>query len=107
VTNGVLTHISLQIDTTICCLEKISKQTCELLNFVNQKVTLQKRMQMDTALIRQMYETIHPGGALEVRRLHELREEIEKCCPPPAEPAICDYKPCPTPPPLHPDHPPI
>jgi hypothetical protein len=109
VTLGQYTNLALfqnanQNDTIICILEHISKNTCELLNQSVIQTKLQTEMQEDLDSVEAMYETVHADAALERERLKALKQQIEKCCPPPKPEAPCTYAPCPAPKPL--DEPP-
>jgi hypothetical protein len=109
VTLGQYTNLALfqnanQNDTIICILEHISKNTCELLNQSVIQTKLQTEMQEDLDSVEAMYETVHADAALERERLQALKQQIEKCCPPPKPEAPCTYAPCPAPKPL--DEPP-
>jgi hypothetical protein len=105
VTLGQYTNLALfqnakQNDTIICILEHISKSTCELLNQSVIQTKLQTDMQQDMDNLEAMYETVHADAALESERLQALKQQIEKCCPPPKPEAPCKYAPCPAPRPL-------
>jgi hypothetical protein len=105
VTLGQYTNLALfqnakQNDTIICILEHISKSTCELLNQSVIQTKLQTDMQQDMDKLEAMYETVHADAALESERLQALKQQIEKCCPPPKPEAPCKYAPCPAPRPL-------
>ncbi|HMD64830.1 MAG TPA: hypothetical protein VKF83_12790 [Stellaceae bacterium] len=47
-------------------------------------------------------KTAHPQAALDFARREQLRDEIERCCPPEVTPPVCTYVPCPAPPSLTP-----
>jgi hypothetical protein len=105
VTLGQYTNLALfqnakQNDTIICILEHISKNTCELLNQSVIQTKLQTDMQQDMDKLEAMYETVHADAALEHERHQALKQQIEKCCPPPKPEAPCKYAPCPAPGPL-------
>ena len=96
-TNLALSQNAKQNDTIICILEHISKTTCELLNQSVVHTRLQTEMQTDVDALEAMYETAHADAALERERLRALKQEIEKCCPPPQPEVPCKYAPCPAP----------
>src|SRR5215831_18793435 len=79
---------ALQNATIICILEKISKQTCELLNQACLKTALQTEIQKNTAAIADIVAAAHPEAALIREREQALRAELEKCCPAPATEAL-------------------
>jgi hypothetical protein len=86
-----------QNETIICILEHIAKNTCELLNQSVLQTGLQTEMEKDIDALENMYETVHADAALERERLRALKDQVEKCCPPPKTPAPCNYAPCPSP----------
>jgi chaperonin cofactor prefoldin len=96
-TNLALSQNAKQNDTIICILEHISKNTCELLNQSVVQTRLQTEMQTDVDALEAMYETAHAEAALERERLRALKQQIEKCCPPPQPEVPCKYAPCPAP----------
>jgi hypothetical protein len=96
-TNLALSQNAKQNDTIICILEHISKNTCELLNQSVVQTRLQTEMQTDVDALEAMYETAHAEAALERERLGALKQQIEKCCPPPQLEVPCKYAPCPAP----------
>lgn len=89
-----LAHISKQDDTIICILEKISEQTCALLNEAHQQTALQSSLAESASATMEMYKTAHPKAALTYTRLRDLHDEILRCCPPETSPPICEYEPC-------------
>ncbi|HEY7153615.1 MAG TPA: hypothetical protein VH575_06630 [Gemmataceae bacterium] len=105
-TTQALFQNALQNDTIICVLEKISKQTCELLNQSCLQTPLQRTIQKNSTTLAELFAATHAEAALIREREQVLREEIEKCCPPkPVEPC-CHYETCPAPGPI-PEPPPI
>ncbi len=88
---------ALQNSTIICILEKISKQTCELLNQACLQTALQTQIQKNTAAIADIVAAAHPEAALVLERERALRTELEKCCPPAQPKPCCQYVPCPAP----------
>ena len=93
---------ALQNATIICILEKISKQTCELLNQACLQTALQTQIQKNTAAIADIVAAAHPEAALIREREQALRAELEKCCPPPPPKPCCQYQPCQAPPQIQP-----
>ncbi len=98
--NEALTHLIKQQDTVICILEKVSERTCALLNEAHTQTGLQTSLQQDSALLVEMYKTVHPDAALEQERIEKLRQQMLACCPPEPPQPICIYMPCPAPGPL-------
>ena len=80
--------------TIICNLEKISKQTCELVNQATRQTAAQEAIAASTAGLKQLYELSNPAAAVEQSRLEGLRHQIEECCPPPQPEPACTYEPC-------------
>ena len=96
----LLYHLTQQADTIICVLEKISQNTCEILNQATIQTALQTRIRDDADAQLAITESVHPEAALDRHRLRKLQEEIEKCCPPETSPPPCTYQPCPHPRPI-------
>jgi hypothetical protein len=105
-TTQALFQNAQQNDTIICILEKISKQTCELLNQSCLQTPLQKTIQTNTTALAELFAATHAEAALIRDREQALRNEIEKCCPPKPPEPCCHYETCPAPGPL-PEPPPI
>jgi hypothetical protein len=101
-TNQALYHNDLQNDTIICILEKIAKNTCDLVNQSHLQTALQTTIQKNTTGMAGMYAIEHAGAALVLQREQALREEIEKCCPPQPPTPPCHDQPCPVPKPIGP-----
>jgi hypothetical protein len=90
----LLYHQTQQMDTMICMLEQISRNTCQILNEVTAQTRMQTQMASDLACLCYIAESTHPNAALEKARHGELQDQIERCCPPkPIEPP-CKYEPC-------------
>ena len=101
-TNQALYHNDQQNDTIICLLEHISKNTCDLVNQAALQTAAQLSMERDIDTLESMFATVNAGAALEAKRLHALKEQIEKCCPPEKPPPPCNFVPCPAPKPIGP-----
>jgi hypothetical protein len=101
-TNQALFHNDQQNDTIICLLEHISRNTCALLNQAALQTAAQLEMESDIDKLESMYATVNAGAALEAKRLHALKEQIEKCCPPEKPVPPCEFVPCPAPKPIGP-----
>lgn len=93
---------ALRNATIICDLEKISKQTCELLNQACLQTALQTQIQKNTGVIADIVAAAHPEAALIREREQALRSDLEKCCPPPPPKPCCEYEPCKAPPQIGP-----
>jgi hypothetical protein len=101
-TNQALYQNAQQNDTIICILEKISKQTCELLNQACLQTALQTAIGKNAATLAELFAATHADAALTREREQALRDQIERCCPPPTPRPCCHYEPCPAPKPLGP-----
>jgi hypothetical protein len=99
-TNKILLHISQQTDTMICALEAIARNTCAIHNEVHIQTGLQKIISASGVALLDIARTVNPGAALDLSRREALRNATDLCCPPPVEPPVCNYRPCPAPPPL-------
>ncbi|MBV9243317.1 MAG: hypothetical protein JO366_00725 [Methylobacteriaceae bacterium] len=100
--NQALYHNDQQNDTIICILEHISKNTCALLNEAVIQTRVHTELEKDVDGLESMFATANPGAALEFKRREKLKEQIEKCCPPPQPEVPCSYVPCPAPKPIGP-----
>ncbi len=96
-TNQALYHLSQQDDTIICALEHISQNTCNLVTESHIQTALQERIADCTCKLADLYASVHAEAELQRHRLRELREEIERCCPPEKPGPACTYQPCPAP----------
>jgi paraquat-inducible protein B len=93
-TNQLLLYEIQQNDTMICYLEKITRQTCALLNEAALQTAAQQAMRADLDDLRQLYELANPAAAVEQARLEALKAQVEKCCPPPVPAPPCKFEPC-------------
>jgi hypothetical protein len=100
----LLFHLSQQVDTMICAIEHVSKNTCEILTQVTMQTRLQERMCDDLNALRYIAASVHSEAELERRRHAELRAEIEQCCPPELPQPACKYEPCESPKPANEPH---
>ena len=101
-TNQALYQNDQQNDTIICLLEHISQNTCALLNEAAIQTATQIDMERDIDTLESMFATVNAGAALEAKRLHALKEQIEKCCPPEKPVPPCVFVACPAPKPIGP-----
>jgi len=101
-TNQALYQNDQQNDTIICLLEHISKNTCALLNEAALQTAAQLDMGRDIDALESMFATVNAGAALEAKRLHALKQQIEKCCPPERSVPPCSFEACPAPNPIGP-----
>ena len=109
-TNQLLLYQIQQNDTMVCYLEKITRQTCALLNEAALQTAAQQAMREDLDDLKQLYELANPAAAVEQHRLEALKAQVEKCCPPPVPAPPCKFEPCKqpgdVPPPPRPQEPP-
>lgn len=90
----LLFHQTQQMDTIICMLDQISRNTCSILNELTVQTKLQTTMAKDVSVVRYIAEVSNSGAALELARHQELTAKIEQCCPPPQPEPACKYDPC-------------
>jgi hypothetical protein len=93
-TNQLLQYEIQQNDTMVCYLEKITRQTCALLNEAALQTAAQQAMRADLDDLKQLYELANPAAAVEQARLEALKAQVEKCCPPPVPTPPCKFEPC-------------
>jgi hypothetical protein len=93
-TDQLLVYQIEQNDTIICYLAKIAFQTCALLNEAARQTAAQEEMRRDLADLLQLYELTNPAAAVEQDRLEALKEQIERCCPPPRPEPPCKFEKC-------------
>jgi hypothetical protein len=105
VTNQILWLHAQQHQTMICILEKISRNTCTLLNESAKQTHDQQAIADAVRSLDHMFATVHSDGALAYRREEQQRQEIERCCPPPMPEDPCTYDKCPAPKPVQPRQP--
>jgi hypothetical protein len=96
----VLLNQTRQLDTVICILEHISRNTCGILTETHQQTALDRAIDRSASTLTQLYETVHADAALAFERMRDLQRQLEACCPPKPEPPACTYEPCPAPPPF-------
>jgi hypothetical protein len=106
--NKVLYHITEQNETIICNLDKISRQTCELVSESHLQSGYQKQIYLGMAMMLELYKTDHAEAYLEFERSQLLEKKILKCCPQKEPEPACQYRPCDNPgkieEPPHPDY---
>lgn len=87
-------HQTRQMDTMICMLEQISRNTCSMLNELAVQTRLQTQMAEDVATQTFIAKSANPEVALDLARHQELVAKIEECCPPERPRPPCDYVTC-------------
>jgi hypothetical protein len=92
--NEALFHLSEQNETIICNLEKITSQTCRLLNEAHEQTRLQTSIEHGIARLADVFLTVNTGAALDLERREELKREVEKWSPTKPEPPVCVYERC-------------
>jgi hypothetical protein len=100
--NQALFHNAQQNDTIICILEHISSNTCALLNEAAVQTRLQRSIEESTRKLAALFAASHAEAALAFETQEELRQQIEKCCPPPTPQPPCQHERCKAPGPLEP-----
>jgi hypothetical protein len=93
-TNRLLMFQVQQQATIICVLEKISENTCNLLNESGQQTDFQETLVDLTEGVNHMFATTNPDAALTYRRALEERQRVEACCPTEQPEPDCYYEPC-------------
>jgi hypothetical protein len=91
---SALFHISDQDNTIICNLEKISKQTCELVSFAALQTRSQNEIERATRHLLEVAKIAEPAAALEVLRTEEMERRMAECCPHKEPPPACTYVAC-------------
>ena len=87
-------HLKRQMDTVICVLDRISMQTCAMLNEENTQTALQTAMKTASETLLELYKTTHPEAALAHEKLEKVRKELLECCPPEKPKPFCTFQPC-------------
>jgi hypothetical protein len=105
VANQVLVFQAQQQEAMICILERISLNTCLILNEANAQTDLQRAIRTAGEHLEHMYATANAEAALALAREQEQQARVDACCPPKPAPAPCVYEPCPAPKPVRPDVP--
>lgn len=77
-TNQLLAYEIEQNQTIICNLEKIAKQTCELLNQAVLQTAAQQAMRDDLHDVKQLSELANPAAAVEQHRLEALNRKTRR-----------------------------
>lgn len=98
--DNALAQLTKQNETIICILEKVSQNTCTLVNQGDLEERALTAIQQSASGLVDMYQTAHPTAALAREREDALEKQILACCPPEPVPAVCTYRPCPAPPPF-------
>jgi hypothetical protein len=101
-TNQLLWMHTQQHQTMICILEKISRNTCALLNESTRQTQFQDQITDSVQGLDHMFATVHPDASLVRQREEEQRLAIERCCPPDQPQDPCSYEECPAPSPTEP-----
>lgn len=83
-----------QQDTMICALEKISKNTCDLVVQSKLQTELQTEIRTTNVALESMFATAHPAAALEHARALDTQKRLAQCCSETRKPPPCLYEPC-------------
>lgn len=100
ITNRLLVHQVEQVDTVICLLDHIARNTCTLVNDSADIVSLQRQLVRAGDGIEHMVATAAPAAGVALERARAAADRMSACCPPEASPPPCEYQPCPSPEPL-------
>lgn len=92
--NDALFQLSQQSDKTICILENISRNSCQLLNEAHTQTASQKSLIRMISHLILVEETAHPDGALQAVRMEDIERRLTECCPSEQPKAPCLYEPC-------------
>jgi hypothetical protein len=79
--NNLAAENNKQNATVICWLDNIANVLCDIKRNTDQEVLLQTRMATTLDHVDAVLEQAYPAGALAVRKLDELEQRIERCCP--------------------------
>jgi hypothetical protein len=96
-TNELMFLLVRQQHTIICALEKISSNTCTLVNESVRQTGVQESLDESASALNYMFATDNAEAALSYARHQEERKHLEECCPPPEPETPCSYEPCPAP----------
>ena len=100
--NSIAVHQVAQNDTIICWLDNIAELLCGMTRKLTRQIELQDSLVTSLDRLEGVAELVHARAAVEFDRQRQLREEIEKCCPPERPPPEPCPEPCRTPrPDLH------
>jgi hypothetical protein len=69
-------------NSSLCALEKISKQTCQLVSEAHKQTSLQSSIDKNISGLLEISKHVHPDAALQLERLESLNKKILECCPP-------------------------
>ncbi len=92
--NDALYQNARQNETIICILEHISKHTCTLVNEAAVQTRLQRSIEESVKRLAALTAAAHAEAALVLEREEQLKQQIEKCCPPPEPDPPCHYERC-------------
>jgi hypothetical protein len=92
---AILGRISGQLDTALCILEHISKNTCEIANEAHTQTGLEVAEKAIGEALLALFKSAHPDAALAYEKLEQVRRQLLECCPPKEPEPFCVYEPCP------------
>jgi hypothetical protein len=80
--------------TIICWLSIIAEMLCREERTLEQQLQTQRELRDSVGRMESILELVHAREAVEAQRVAELRQSLEKCCPPRVpEPGPC-FEPC-------------
>ncbi|PFU61955.1 hypothetical protein [Bacillus thuringiensis] len=91
------TYNNKQNNAMICILEKISQNTCILVNEAHLQTGLQEKIEDETYDLLRLYEATHGNEAIEYNRVKEIHKELDQCCPKETPEPPCHYINCDSP----------
>lgn len=94
ISNQILVFQARQLQTVICVLENISRNTCALVNTSDAQLRQQTEATESVGALRHMYATANPDAALVLSRADEDAARMAKCCPDKPVPPPCTYQAC-------------
>lgn len=91
--NSIALHQVAQNDAIICWLDNIAELLCGMTRKLTQQIDLQDRLVTSVDRLEGIVELVHAREAVTFDRDLQLKEQIEKCCPP----ELPAPEPCPEP----------
>lgn len=99
-TNQLLDLNAKQNETIICWLRNIGEELCSIVHNTTNEVMLQKQMTSTLLHLDKIIELVYSREAMEVLKINELNDRMEKCCPTKEIPQEPCFKEC-----IVPEHP--
>jgi hypothetical protein len=93
-TSSIGVHLTKQNRTIICALEKVSRNTCELVTIADHQRRSAEESASSLRVAAHVLQTAHPAAALQLAREEHVSARLDECCPPEPAPPRCEYEPC-------------